>query len=168
MAGRQKRKRRRRERHPGEQARAVPSPTQPARKSKDDIAREKLEPLREGERPLAVTIAAAVAALLDVGWVVAIALGESGATAGAPFAILLAVAAVGLWRSRYWAVLGFQVMLVLTLVNATLFLVIRANAVVDVAVGLAIVASAGTLFWFLIRAMARIQMPERRPRDATN
>jgi hypothetical protein len=53
-------------------------------------------------------------------------------------------------------------------VNAILFLVIRADAVLDVVVGLTIVATAGTLFWFLIRAMARIQMPERRPRDATN
>jgi hypothetical protein len=146
----------------------VPEAPAAPRKSKDDIARERLEPLREGERPLAVTIAAVVSALLDVGWIVAIALGESGAVAGLPFAILLAIAAVGLWRSRYWAVLGFQVMLVLTLVNAILFLVIRANAVLDVVVALAIVATAGTLFWFLIRAMARIQMPERRPRDATN
>jgi hypothetical protein len=173
MAGRERRKRKRRDRRPRETAAVAPAPSVPAapappRKSKDDIAREQLEPLREGERPLAVTIAAAVSALLDVGWIVAIALGESGAVAGLPFAILLAIAAVGLWRSRYWAVLGFQVMLVLTLVNAMLFLVLKANAVLDVVVAVAILALAGTLFWFLIRAMARIQMPERRPRDATN
>jgi hypothetical protein len=167
MPGREKRKRRRRSRRPLPAPAAPPPAAAPApRKSKDDVAREELVPLREGERPLAVTIAAIVAGLLVVGWVVALAVGASGAAAGALFAIVLGAAAVGMWRSRYWAVLGFQVVLALTLVNAILFLVIRADTVVDVIVGLAITAGAGTLFWFLIRAMARIQMPERRPRDA--
>ena len=29
-------------------------------------------------------------------------------------------------------------------------------------VALALIAGAGTLFWFLVKALARIQMPERR------
>ena len=31
------------------------------------------------------------------------------------------------------------------------------------AVALAVIAAAGTMFWFLVKAMARIQMPARRP-----
>jgi hypothetical protein len=29
-------------------------------------------------------------------------------------------------------------------------------------ISVAMIAAAGTLFWFLVKAMARIQMPERR------
>jgi hypothetical protein len=94
--------------------------------------------------------------------VVALLAGDSDVAGAAPLAVLLAVAAVGMWRIRYWAVLGFQVLLALTLVNAILFLILRADAALDVMIGLLIVAVAGTLFWFLIRALARIQMPQRR------
>jgi hypothetical protein len=169
MPGREKRKRRksRERRRPGplpvaaEPSQVEPPSTEP-RKSKDDIAREQLVPLEEGERPLAVTIGAVVAALLVIGWVVSLIAGSSDVAGAAPLALLLGVAAVGMWKSRYWAVLGFQVLLAITLVNAILFLVLRADAVLDVIVGLTVVASAGTLFWFLIRALARIQMPQRR------
>jgi hypothetical protein len=133
-----------------------------ARKSKDDLAREQLVPLEEGERPVAVTIGAVVAALLVLGWIVALIAGRSNVAGAAPLTLLLAVAAWGMWHARYWAVLGFQVLLAITLVNAILFLVLRADAVLDVVVGLTVVAAAGTLFWFLIRALARIQMPQRR------
>jgi hypothetical protein len=171
MAGREKRKRKKgRERRkqssvPVEPVAAQSGPAEtPAaepRKSKDDLAREQLVPLEEGERPLAVTIGAVVAGLLVVGWVISLIAGRSNVAGAAPLALILAVAAVGMWRSRYWAVLGFQVMLAITLVNAILFLVLKADAVLDVIVGVTIVASAGTLFWFLIRALARIQMPQR-------
>jgi hypothetical protein len=57
-------------------------------------------------------------------------------------------------------VLGMQTLLALTLILAGLGLV-GATSVLA-AVGLvAILTGAGTLFWFLIKAMARIQMPER-------
>jgi hypothetical protein len=182
MAGREKRKRRKQRARRRDDAEAVPQ-TQPAppaatadvapatqaataevapRKSKDDIARESLVPLREGERSLAVTIAAIVAMLLVLGWLVALIAGRSNVAGAAPLTLLLVVAAVGMWRSRYWAVLGFQVLLAITLVNAILFLVLRANAALDVVVGVVIVVLAGTLFWFLVRALARIQMPDRR------
>jgi hypothetical protein len=176
MPGREKRKRRKsRDRRrqgtvtvPGESTQVespsaqVEAPSARPRRSKDDIAREKLVPLEEGERPLAVTIGAVVAGLLVVGWIVSLVAGNSDVAGAAPLALLLGVAAWGMWNSRYWAVLGFQVLLAITLVNAILFLVLKADAVVDVVVGLTIVASVGTLFWFLIRALARIQMPERR------
>jgi len=62
-------------------------------------------------------------------------------------------------------VLGFQVLLALTLVNGFLFLLIRASAPLAIVGGLLITLGAGTLFWFLVRALARLQMPERRSRQ---
>ena len=51
-----------------------------------------------------------------------------------------------------WAVAGVVVFSLL---------VIRAESVVALLIGLAVIGSAGTLFWFLVKSMARIQMPER-------
>lgn len=122
-------------------------------------------PLEEGERPLAVTIAAVVAGILVVAYIVAFAVGGGNIAAGAPFVVVLAIAAVGMWRGRYWAVLGFQVLLALMLINGMLFLLIRASDPLEIGGGLIVTAGAGTLFWFLVRALARLQMPERRPRS---
>jgi hypothetical protein len=72
--------------------------------------------------------------------------------------------AYGMWRVRYWAVLGFQAVLALLILAATLGL-IGAGRAVTVVANLGLIAVAGTLFYFMIRAMARIQMPERQPRD---
>ena len=65
-----------------------------------------------------------------------------------------------MWRARYWAVLGFEFMLGFLIVILALLL-IRASNVLAVVVVLAIGVPASWLFWKLIRAMARIQMPER-------
>ena len=159
MSARQKGKRRRKRRIAGATVQQAPE-----RPSKADIARERLEPLAEGERPRAVTIAAVTAAVLVVAYLVAFAIGGGSIAAGAPFVAVLAVAAWGLWRARYWAVLGFQVLLVVTLVNGFLFLLIRASEPLEIAAALIVTGAAGALFWFLVKAMARLQMPERRPR----
>jgi hypothetical protein len=57
-------------------------------------------------------------------------------------------------------VLGMQTLLALTLVISPLALLF-ANSVWAALLLVVIIAAAGTLFWFLIKAMARIQMPER-------
>ena len=158
------RKRRRRKRRP---SRPVPAPARPPKKSKDEIAREQLEPLREGERPLAVTIAAIVAALIAlsnlVGWIAGIEVDNQSFSAGEvlPPVIVMVVAAVGMWYSRYWAVLGFEAILAILIVIIAIALTTASN-VLAVAVSLAIIGAAGTLFWFLVKSLARIQMPERR------
>ena len=69
-------------------------------------------------------------------------------------------AAVGCFRMRYWAVLGMQALLALTILLFSLLL-IRAESVLAVVIGVAVIGGAGTLFWFLVKSMARIQMPER-------
>jgi hypothetical protein len=130
-------------------------------------ARAQLEPLAEGERPGAVTagaiVAAVLAALVVVGYASGARIGDEGSL---PSALLLAgillVAAWGMWNARYWAVLGFEALLAFQLIVATLSLLVASNVWAAV-LCLAVIGFGGWLFWKLIRAMARIQMPERRP-----
>ena len=125
-----------------------------------------LEPLGEGERPAAVTVGAIVAFLLAAANLIAYVAGmkidgERPAMAGIfVYEGLLLAAAYGMWRARYWAVLGMQTLLALTIVFSALALVQAVNWWAFVLVSLILVL-AGALFWCLIKAMARIQMPER-------
>jgi hypothetical protein len=133
---------------------------------KNADARAKLEPLAEGERPGAVTAAALVTAILLLMNIAAAIFGYDapggGDNAGplVVYALLLGVMTWGLWRAKYWAVLGIQALLALTMLISGLSLPLASDAISAVLSG-AIFVAAGTLFWFLIKAMARIQMPER-------
>jgi hypothetical protein len=155
--------------------RARPSSDRMARgyargRERDAALRAKLEPLAPGERPRAVTIAAILAAALGLANVVLLIAGyeiDDGGQSVAGvliFAGLMAIAAVGLWKCRYWAVLGFEALLGIAIVFAALSLLVASN-VTAVLLCLAIIGTAAPLFWFLIRAMARIQLPARRPRE---
>jgi hypothetical protein len=135
--------------------------------AKDAAARDALVPLREGERPTAVTVAAVVALLLGLGNVVGYAAGlevggEKPQLSGivGP-TVLMLVAAWGMWRAKYWAVLGMEAILGILIVLFSL-LVLTAENVKSVLIALAVILPAATLFWFLVKALARIQMPERR------
>ena len=79
-----------------------------------------------------------------------------------PTAVTVAaiVAAIYMWRCAYWAVLGFQALLGFSIVAASLALLVASN-VEAVIRSVVVIGAAGTLFWFLIRAMARLQMPTR-------
>jgi len=118
-----------------------------------------------------VTIAAVIAALLAIANL-ALQFGgyrasDGNATpfGGILFAGLMLAAAGGMWKAKYWAVLGFQALLGITLVVCLLSL-IRAATWQGFAVPIAILVLGGWLFWKLIRAMARIQMPKRPGSDA--
>ena len=133
----------------------------------EDAARSKLRPLAEGERPAAVTFAAVVAVVLGLANLVLLASGydlrgNKGANASGAvlFAVIMFVAAWGMWGRRYWAVLGFECLLAVVCVSAALALLVASNAAA-VVLCVSVLAVCGTLFWKLIRAMARIQMPER-------
>jgi hypothetical protein len=64
----------------------------------------------------------------------------------------------GLWHARYWAVLGFEMLLVLLMLSAALGLVQVAS--IPQAIGsLILLGLTAWLFFRMIRAMARIQMP---------
>ena len=134
-------------------------------RARDEAARAALEPLAEGERPGAVTAGALVAAALALAEVVSFGFGyspgEEGRIVRSVVAVgLLGTMAWGMWRTRYWAVLGMQTLLGITIVGASAAAMFAANLQAVVLV-VAIVLPAGTLFWFLVKSMARIQMPER-------
>jgi hypothetical protein len=139
-------------------------------RERDEAARAALVPLAPGERPRAVVAAAILAALLCVANLAALAgglevRGQAASTSGVlVFSALMAAAAIGIWQCRYWAVLGFEALLGISIVYAALSLLVASN-LTAVFVCLVVIAIAGPLFWFLIRAMARIQLPARRPRE---
>jgi hypothetical protein len=135
-------------------------------------ARAKLKPLGEGERPTAVTVGAVISALIAVIFTVSAviaAIGSVEVSGNEPspfplavFAAVLWLMAWGMWNARYWAVLGFQMLLVLLILSTALGLAGATTlSVYQVAGSLVLLGGLGTLFYFLIRAMARIQMPER-------
>lgn len=145
-------------------------PGRPERRSSEERnaeVRAQLEPLAQGERPGAVTAAAivatALAALVLAGYLAGARVGGRGTLAGAVgIAAILLVAAWGMWRVRYWAVLGFEALLAFQVLVAALSLLVASN-VWAALLCLAVIGFGSWLFWKLIRAMARIQMPERRP-----
>ena len=135
-------------------------------RQRDEEARQKLTPLRPGERPVAVTVAAIVATLLLLanvavylaGWEVQ---GNQPTVLGlVVYSVILGAAAVGMWLRKYWAVLGFQMLLAITILISALAL-LRASNWQAVVFCVGVLAVCVPLFWFLIRAMARLQMPSR-------
>jgi len=179
-AERRKRKRRSAERPGDDPAAGADAPTNGDSPSPADLAsraearnqaaREALEPLSEGERPTVVTLGAIVSGLICASILVAYAAGvevegerPSAAQVIAP-SLLMGVMAWGMWRARYWAVLGFQVVVLFLIIAAALGLV-RAGNLVQVVGNLVLISVCGAFFYFLVKALARIQMPDRRPRE---
>jgi hypothetical protein len=133
--------------------------------AKNQAVRETLVPLEEGERPTAVTVSAGVALVLAVTEIplyFAFDGDKRPSVAGAVFFLgLMLFMAWGLWRAKYWAVLGFQALLAIAILIFAGVLLIASNVLAAV-VCVVTIALAGTLFWYMVKAMARIQMPERR------
>jgi hypothetical protein len=130
-------------------------------------ARESLEPLAEGERPLVVTLGAVVAGLVTISILVSYLAGVEVegdkprlAQVLAP-ALIMGVMAWGMWRARYWAVLGFQLLLAFLIFSAVFGLAVQASSLAEFAATLGLLAVAGAFFYFMVKAMARIQMPTR-------
>ena len=128
--------------------------------------RAQLAPLAPGERPRPLVIAAALAAILAIANIVAWVAGldvegkQPGAFGVVLFAALMLLAAWGMWQQRYWAVLGFEALLAITLCIAALSLLVASN-IAAVVLCLAILGPVGWLFWKLIRVMGRLQAPQR-------
>jgi hypothetical protein len=135
---------------------------------RNQAAREELEPLADGERPRVVTIGAVLSGLLALsivgGYLAGVEVdGERPRVAQvvAP-ALLMGMMAWGMWRARYWAVLGFQLILIFLIFSAVFGLAVQAASIAQIAVTLGLLAVSGTFFYFMVRAMARIQMPTRK------
>jgi hypothetical protein len=129
--------------------------------------RESLPPLAEGERPLVVTIGAVLAALIAISILAGYLAGATVegdkprlAQVLAP-ALLMGIMAWGMWRARYWAVLGFQLLLVFLIFSTVFGLAVQAASVAQFAATLGLLAVSGAFFYFMVKAMARIQMPSR-------
>jgi hypothetical protein len=138
-----------------------------ARADREDRARAALEPLRAGERPPALLVAIAVCVVLALGVVIGAASihdlnRHGGSLPGAAFlAVTLALLALGMYRQRYWAVLGFEALLAFQILVTSLALVV-ASTIAAAAVCVLSVGLGGWLFWKLVRVMGRIQAGERR------
>jgi hypothetical protein len=134
---------------------------------RNQTAREELEPLAEGERPRVVTVGAIVSALVAISIVVGYLAGTEVdgekprlAQVLVP-ALLMGLMAWGMWRARYWAVLGFQLILVLLIFSSFYGLVVGASTVGQFIGTGALLVVAGVFFFLMVKAMARIQMPSR-------
>lgn len=131
-------------------------------------AREALEPLVEGERPLVVTIGAVLSTLIVVSIAIGYLVGAEvdgerpELTQVLGPALVMGMMAWGMWRARYWAVLGFQLILAFLIFSAVFGLAVQAASVAQVAATLGLLAVSGTFFYFMVKAMARIQMPQRK------
>jgi hypothetical protein len=146
---------------------ASPRPSRASRsEAKNAAVREQLEPLEAGERPLAVTIGAAVATVLAVGNIVLYIAGvkvsgQKPTVQGiAGPTLIMAVCGYGMWRAKYWAVLGMEALLGLVIIIFALLLATAEN-LQAVLISVAVIGLSGWLFWKLVKAMARIQMPKR-------
>jgi hypothetical protein len=133
-------------------------------REKDAAAREALEPLAPGERPWPIVVSSILAAVFAVGNLVLVLVGwDADSSVAGPliFAGVMLVAAVGMWRLKYWAVLGWEVLLGVTFIGAMLSL-LRASNAWGAILAVIVMALSGPLFYALIRQMARIQMPTRK------
>lgn len=135
---------------------------------KNAAVRATLEPYRSGERPWSIRVAVLVAVLIGAGDLVDVLLGGKigfgGTHAGKGgvilFSAMMLVCAAGMWRMKYWAVLGFQAILAFVVLFFSLAL-IRASSIAGVVIALGVVGGGGFLFYKLVRVLSRIQMPRR-------
>lgn len=135
--------------------------------TRDEQARSALTPLEPGERPPALRVAVAVAVLLALGVVVGVLTihdlsRHGGSLAGGVFlACALVLLALGMYRRRYWAVLGFEAVLAFQIIVTSLALVV-ASTLLAAGLCLLSIVLGGWLFWKLVRVMGRIQAQDRR------
>jgi hypothetical protein len=144
----------------------APAPTGKRATSGDGSARAALRPLQEHERPAPLLIAVALTVVLAVGvFTSAVTVHNlarhGGSLPGGVFlaGVLLALGH-GMYRRRYWAVLGFQALLAFQIIVTSLALVLAETLLAAGLCALSILLS-GWLFWKLVRVMGRIQAGER-------
>lgn len=143
---------------------------------KNQAIREELEPLGPTERPGVVTVGAAISLLLAISVLVLYLSGQkvgvfdaygnqTGEQKPSIIAAIVPIGVMGLmawgmWNVRYWAVLGFEALMALLMI-ATILNLVAATSIFDVLANGAVLGIAGYLFYRLVKALARIQMPNR-------
>jgi hypothetical protein len=135
------------------------------RRESEEQARAALVPLAPGERPVALLVAIAVcvvlgAAVLIGGLTIHDLSSHGGSLPGAIFlAAIFALLALGMYRGRYFAVLGFEALLAFQIIVTSLALVV-AETLLAAGACLLLIGLGGWLFWKLVRVMGRIQAGE--------
>jgi Na+/H+-dicarboxylate symporter len=140
------------------------------------VVRETLAPLQPEERPGVVTAGAVISILLALSVLGLYLSGEkvgvfdaygnkTGEQQPSIIAALVPIGVMGLmawgmWRVRYWAVLGFQALMALLMI-ATILNIVAATSILDVVANGVVLGVAGYLFYKMVKALARIQMPNR-------
>ncbi len=125
-------------------------------------ARAALRPLGPHERPPALLVASTVALACAIAVLVGVAtvrdLSRRGGSlpAGIFIACVLLALALGMYRRRHWAVLGFEALLAFQIIVTSLALIVAATLLAAGLCALSI-GLAGWLFWKLVRVMGRIQ-----------
>ena len=133
---------------------------------RNEAIRAGLTPLGPDERPWPLRVAAGVALLIAIGNLAQVAFGTKLKFANshtsipgvALFSLIMLVCAIGMWRKRYWAVLGFEALLAIVIL-AFCFVLITAVDVLRVVVALVVIGAGGYLFFKLVRVLSRLQMP---------
>jgi hypothetical protein len=142
--------------------------------AKNEAVRQSLEPLAPGERPRVVTVGAIFSLVVALIFWVSAGVAAMGAEVNGQqpnvaqlvaTALLMSIMFLGLWQAKYWAVLGFQMLLVLLILAGVLGIVATATTLVEIVATSLLVVGLSLMFWHMVRAMARIQMPERPSRD---
>jgi hypothetical protein len=155
----------------GTAERAAPTPPRGRSEARNEAVRATLTPYAPGERPWPIVVSSVLAVGFGAFNLVSFLLGtklrvggQKPGTAGVLlFALVMFVCAGGMWRMRYWAVLGFEFLLVLVLLTFAVLL-IKVSNVVGLVVCLAALTVGGILFYKLVRAMGRMQVPVRERR----
>ena len=148
-----------------------PSPARSPAPSRSELrnaeVRAALRPLEPGERPWPLSVSAAVCVILALANLVLFFAGTKPHVGGAQpklgeiivFSGLMLLCAGGMWRLRYWAVLGFMTLLAIGLLGFSLALISVSNlcwglvcAVVDRGRRVPVLK--------LVRVLSRLQMPK--------
>ncbi len=129
-------------------------------------ARAALTPYEPGERPWPIVVSALTAFVLGA---LTLVLFLSGAKVSGQkpslsvvvvYTCLMFGCASGIWRMRYWAVLGFQTLLAIGILGFALA-AIRVTSAGWLCVCLLVIVFAGFLFVKLVRVLGRLQAPSR-------
>jgi hypothetical protein len=147
-------------------ARTSSSRSSSSAEARNAAVRATLNPVEQSERPWPTAVSAVISLALVIANLVLLILhvtikigsGRVSASQEIPYLLVMSICAYGLWRTRYWAVLGFMVLLLVTVLLATLALVRVTNAG-GAAFAVAVIAGGGFLFYKLVRVLSRIQMP---------
>jgi hypothetical protein len=131
---------------------------------RNDAIRAALEPLAPGERPWPLRVAVGLALVIAIGNIAQVIFGSrvkfgaahTSVVGVAAFSLIMLVCAIGMWRKRYWALLGFEALLALVIVLFCFVDVARAL------IALVVIGAGGYLFFKLVRVLSRMQMPQPR------